>query len=399
MHNSTDLLFRGHVVVIAGNYPAPGHERHVFVQQLVHAMIDRGICITVLAPQSIVHSWVYKERLLPNVSLGITPQGNSYTIYRPYIITMGNYHFLSGILNWWNRRIINKMLKKLSPEVLYAHFWSSALYVNLYASHYKIPLFVACGEGDNAIEEMVKTMSSRELEKLTSAVTGVISVSSVNKRKCIKYHLAEDDMIGVFPNCVDTNLFRQLDKRQCRLRLNLPLDDFIIVFVGGFIPRKGGEKLAHAISLIEDSTIKVMFIGKPFPGYSFDFDCPGIIHKGPVEHNKLPLFLNAADIFVLPTQNEGCSNAIVEALSVGIPVVSSDRAFNDDILDEENSIRVDPNDVQAIREAILRLKNNPQLYFKMREVSNRRHSLYSVERRAQRIISFIQNHLSTNVEQ
>lgn len=398
MDKSSEMSLLGHVVVITGDYPAPDHINMVFVQQLVDTMIDQGVNITVIAPQSIVHSIVHNERILPQKSYLKTTNDNRYEIYRPYIITIGNSRFFSSVIRWWNRKKVNKLLKVIKPDVLYAHFWSSALYVNTFALCHKIPLFVACGEGDNALEEMMTTLSSKELKRLTSVVAGVISVSSVNKRKCIDYHLAKDNKIGVFPNCVDTSIFRPLDKTNCRSKLGLGEDDFIIAFVGGFNHRKGPDRLAQAISLIKEPTIKVMFIGKPFPGYPLCFNCPGIVYKGPVGHDDLPFYLNAADVFVLPTLKEGCCNAIVEALSVGLPVISSNGAFNDDILDEKNSIRISPNDIQAIKDAIIKLKNNTLLRDKMRKVSIRRHLSYSVKGRAQRIIDFLIKNLTMNAE-
>jgi glycosyltransferase involved in cell wall biosynthesis len=91
----------------------------------------------------------------------------------------------------------------------------------------------------------------------------------------------------------------------------------------------------------------------------------------------------------LPTQKEGCSNAIVEALAVGLPVISSDGAFNDDILDKKNSIRVNPNDIDAIAEAISTLKGNHALRKDIFEYSKLRHEEYSIERRAEKIVKFI----------
>ena len=95
----------------------------------------------------------------------------------------------------------------------------------------------------------------------------------------------------------------------------------------------------------------------------------------------------------MPTQKEGCCNAIVEALAMGLPVISSDGAFNDDILDENNSIRLNPNDVDAIAAAIKKLKEDKVLRQCMAEYSLSRHEEYSIQGRAKRIMEFI-NRLS-----
>ena len=76
---------------------------------------------------------------------------------------------------------------------------------------------------------------------------------------------------------------------------------------------------------------------------------------------KLVYYLNAADFFILPTLAEGCCNAIIEAIACGLPVISSDLPFNRDILDESNSILVDPTDITSIQEAIVRLYENIDL--------------------------------------
>ena len=95
------------------------------------------------------------------------------------------------------------------------------------------------------------------------------------------FGLASEDSIDVFPNCVNTSIFRKMDVTEMKKQLGIRENDFVIGFVGGFIPRKGPDRLAKAITSLNDPEIKVMFIGKPFPGYAYDFDCPGIIHKGP----------------------------------------------------------------------------------------------------------------------
>ena len=168
---------------------------------------------------------------------------------------------------------------------------------------------------------------------------------------------------------------------------------FVIAFVGSFIPRKGPDRVAKAIAKLNDTRIKVMFIGQESSGYNYLFECSGIIYKGPVTHEKLPIMLNCADVFVLPTRNEGCSNAIVEALACGIPVISSNGAFNDDILDNRNSIRIDADDIDALADAIAFLQHNPKVRQTMREFSISRHHSYSIENRAGKILGFIESNI------
>ena len=377
------------ITLIAGDYPAEGHQMLVFVQQLVHAMIDLGQGVTVVAPQSIVHAIMHKQKLLPRHSVGTTDLGHKYDIFRPITLSFGKSKLLTKISSWYNRLIITSKVSSLNSDIIYSHFWSSALPIYKYALQHNIPLFVACGEGDNALENMVSSMPKEELNVLASSVTGVVSVSSENKRKCVSFGLAKDEDIDVFPNCVNTSIFHKMDVSGFKQQLGIKDDDFVIGFVGGFIPRKGPDRIAQAITILNDQHIKVMFIGKPFPGYPFDFDCPGIIHKGPLEHDLLPKYINCSDVFVMPTQKEGCCNAIVEALAMGIPVISSDGTFNDDILDENNSIRIGPNDVDAIANAIKTLKDKPDLRKRMSDYSLAKHDSYSISGRAKRILSFI----------
>ena len=385
------------ITVIASNYPYQEHMDYVFVQQLVHAIINLGIKVSVIAPQSIVHKLVHKKKFLPKHSQGITEDGIVYDIFRPYTLSFGNRDYFSRFTNWFNKRAIVSIVKKIDSEVLYSHFWCNTLSVYEYASKGNVPLFVACGEGDDALENMVSGMSSEEIKHLASAVTGVVSVSSENKRKCIAFGLALEDNINVFPNCVNTSIFHKMAVAEMKQQLGICENDFVIAFVGMFSSRKGPDRIAKAITLLNDPKIKVMFIGKKFAGYEYHFDCHGIIHKGSVEHDLLPMYLNCADVFVLPTQKEGCCNAIVEALAIGLPIISSDGSFNDDILDENNSIRINPDNVDAIAAAIKKIKDDSVLRNKMIEYSLSRHTEYSIEGRAERIIDFIERQIAKSI--
>lgn len=386
--NSTNNL-----CVITTDYPSKGRPVYIFVEQLVNTLVDNGVKVDVVAPQSLTRALIRHEALLPKEAEHTTLSGNKYKVYRPHVFTFGDGHEkLYKIANYYNQNSINKYISKISPSILYAHFWNNALLGLDYAMKRNLPLFVACGEGDDAIEIMMETLSPKRLKELTETVTGVISVSSENKRKCLDYNLSNSANTIVLPNAADMNLFYPRKRNEkLREQLGVEPDDFLILFVGGFIKRKGCNILADAISSLNDSSIKVIFAGGAWKGENEDPVSEGIVYKGRIEHKDLPDYYAASDLFVLPTLKEGCSNAIIESLAMGVPVVSSVGAFNDDILDESNSIRVNPLSVEEISAAIKKMKTDKQFYNEIKKALVQRASNYSIRSRASKILTFIES--------
>ena len=382
------------ITLLADDYPSKGRPVFVFVQQLVEELVNQGVDVSVVAPQSLVRSLIRRIAILPTKMTYTTKCGKGYQVYRPYSLSFGNGHkLLYKFAHKFNQWQINKVLERIKPSVLYGHFWHSAYKLSSYATKYHLPLFVACGEGDNALEDLVQSLSEKEKNELTSAVNGVISVSSENKRKCVDYELAVNDDILVLPNSVDTGIFVKNDKRDVRGELGVTNDDFVIAFTGAFIHRKGSLRLSQAITKLNDPYIKSIFIGARLDSDGDTPTCDGIVWKGRVEHDEVPQYLYAADCFCLPTLNEGCSNAIVEALAAGLPVISSNLPFNEDILNDGNSIKVDPMDVDQIANAIKLLKDNKELRKQLSEGALKMASDLRIDKRAASIIRFIETRL------
>lgn len=375
------------------NFPSKGNPVFIFVQQLVFALADMGVDVYVVAPQSITHTLFHKESFLPIHSIEQTKKGKSFHVYRPLCVSFGaNLNKLNNIASKFSRFSLNSILEKISPDVLYGHFWHRANLLVDYASKHNRPLFVACGEGDDALENLICDLSSKELNKLKNTVSGVISVSTENAMKCLNYGLIDQNRITVLPNCVDDSLFKPYTTSPVRGKLGINKNDFVVLFVGGFIHRKGSKRLSEALQSINEKNIKAIFIGKLLENEA-DPSYDNIVFKGTVDHDELPEYLNASDIFVLPTLKEGCCNAIVEALACGVPVVSSARSFNVDILNKENSILVDPENIDEIKSAIKKLYQDKELYNRMKQYALTQSSNYSIIERATKIYNFIKTQI------
>jgi glycosyltransferase involved in cell wall biosynthesis len=140
-----------------------------------------------------------------------------------------------------------------------------------------------------------------------------------------------------------------------RKKYGLPEAAFIPALVGRNNHNKGALRLHSALDGLPG--VKAMFIGEGMGGLAGD----QVAMTGQAEHDLLPEYLSCADVFVLPSLREGCNNAIQEALACGLPVVSSDRAFNREILRPEFAVLIDPLDVTAIRVMVRRLKDDSAL--------------------------------------
>lgn len=382
-----------HICLLAEDFPTARRQSFVFVEQLVRALSDLGVKVTVIAPHSITKRIVRHEKRGFYHEVRKTKAGNTYNIYRPLFFSAGRIKGLQRVVTKSRYAAIKRVLSKIGCDVnvLYGHFWHMALALLPFSIKYNKPLFVACGEGDNALEELVTSLSAERKSEFAAHVTGVISVSTENKRKCIEYGLVTEDKIIVLPNGVDKTVFHPHDRTQCRMALGVEDNDFVVAFVGGFIPRKGNERVAQAIKEINNPHLKSVFIGRTFGGETYKPDCDGAVFVGEVQHDDLPKFLSAADIFVLPTLKEGCCNAIVEALAFGLPVVSSNGAFNDDILDEKCSIRVDPMSVPQIKAAIETLMDNAERRSSMAAGALDKSTELSIVSRAHKVKAFIED--------
>lgn len=373
-------------------YKYPGKHNtsdYAFVKQLVDAIAQLGHHCLVVAPFNISHYhklYVSKEEYACGKG--------RVTVYRPGYLSFSNFHIGKFYPSkWTHTRALKKAFKMMDvrPDAIYGHFWNSAYDGFEYAKSNHIPLFVATGESE------ISRMFSfpKDQKAFSDYVSGVVCVSSKNRDESIALGLTTVDKCAVFPNAVNAELFRKMDKHHCREQLGLPQNAFIIAFVGWFIERKGPQRVARAIKQIQGKPVYSLFIGKG----EQEPDCDNILFKGALPHEEVSVYLNAADAFVLPTLHEGCCNAVVEAMSCGLPIVSSNLPFNWDVLDDTNSIMVDPNSIDEISNAIIMLYDNRDLLLSLSDGALKKAESLTIDQRAASIVAFMEEIINKNGKQ
>jgi teichuronic acid biosynthesis glycosyltransferase TuaC len=358
----------------------------VFVQQFVWALADRGIECTVICPLPInLKPALFK---LPESTSEITDNGSIIKIYYPRFVSFGQ-QTIFGIktaritTNLFHRAVKSTWLKLGSrPDVIYGHFFTPAgISAARISKQYKVRSFAAYGESSPW------SIVNYGLEKIITELkplSGVVAVSSANQKELESLKILPKAKIRVFPNGIRVNRFFPRNKAQARTKLGIKQDLFLVAYLGHFSERKGVLRVAEAVKGLEDVHVAFAGNGPQQPVV------PNCVFNDVVKPEDVPDFLSAADIFVLPTLNEGCSNALIEAMACGLPIVSSDLPFNKDILNSENSILVNPGKIQEIRNAIIYLKNNPAACKSMSEASLRIASRLSITQRAANIHKWIE---------
>lgn len=374
-----------HICIVTYDYPSSTRSVFTFVEQMVTEFADMGARCSIIAPFSITKSLMNWTPLEDKYELKTTPFGNKIEIFRPRFISFSKFKLFGiSLSSYLHKYAVNKVLQKLKtqPDVLYSHFWFCGIECYNYALINNVPLFVATGES------IIPTLNGGRKFNLTefrNYVSGVICVSAKNKVESIEKGLTYAEKCIVLPNGVDLTKFQKKSKNGCRKALGYNESDFIVAFVGHFNERKGSRRLESAINFLNDNSIKSLFIGSgPLVP-----ECYGILFRGRVDHVKIADYLNCADVFVLPTLHEGCCNAIIEAMACGLPIISSDLLFNVDILNDENSILLNPNDIRAIANAIKELKDNSQKRARLSNGALNTAKALSIKMRAEKILNFI----------
>lgn len=377
------------LLFITSGYPTAGKQLYTFLDALVCALTDTGRKCTVIYPVSLSHFIRHNEKLPPKEWQRATQNGKLIRVLCPRILTFSSGRFLHPLrcaLNYQQfRRAVYQTIRKyaLDFDIAYGHFLQPSGFVaSEIGLKYRVPSCVAYGENTSYNVDVFGIERSRQM---IGDITACISVSSDNTRFLTVNRIIPKEKIATLPNAVDRTVFYPKSKAEMRKKYHISSDSFVVIFVGYFTEIKGSRRLSDALDMLGD--VHSIFIGsgelKP--------TCKNIDFIGSIPHDEIPDLLSAADVFVLPTLAEGCCNAIVEALSCGLPVISSKKSFNDDILNDTCAIRIDTGKVSEIADAIRTLRDDEELRLRMGEEAIRISEEREITVRAERIMEWIRH--------
>jgi glycosyltransferase involved in cell wall biosynthesis len=187
----------------------------------------------------------------------------------------------------------------------------------------------------------------------------------------------------------DASIFERAterDRREARKNLNLAEEDFVVGFVGRLAPDKNVGLLLDSASLLTGKikNLKLVIVGAGVEEQMLRKKAlqlglePSVSFFGWRE--DIDKILPALDVFAFPSLSDGLGRAFVEAMTVGVPVVSTDVPGPASIIsDGKNGLLVPRNNVSAMTDAILRLYNDEKLRSKLSENGSSVNQVFSWE--------------------
>jgi glycosyltransferase involved in cell wall biosynthesis len=222
---------------------------------------------------------------------------------------------------------------------------------------FKIPVFVSCRGSD--INYLTKQRLRRKaISWALKNSTGVFCVSEDLRSKVIALGVAPDK-VSVIPNGIETDRFKRMDQAQARADLGLDAAARILICTSRLDPEKGIDVLVDAFSLVEEDDVQLIIAGwgteeKKLRSQVERLELHDRIRfAGNIPHHEVPKWLNAADLFVITSRNEGYPNALVEAMACGLPIVAARVGGVPEIItSSEIGLMVEAENPRAAAEAI-----------------------------------------------
>ena len=200
-----------------------------------------------------------------------------------------------------------------------------------------------------------------------SATRRIVTTGERLREQLIRDNRFRPESIISVPTGIDLARFVPADKAQAKARLGLDPAQACIGIVATLRSWKGHRYLVEAFAGLKQKDARLLIVGD---GPGRDNLREQVARLGLEERVLMPgnqddvsSWLQALDVFALPSYaNEGVPQSLMQAMAVGVPVVSTAVGSIEELVrHEETGLIVPPQDVDALRAAIERLLTEPAL--------------------------------------
>ena len=295
---------------------------------------------------------------------------------------------LKSLWEMWN------FLRKEKPQIVHTHTPKAGIIGMLAARLAGVPHRLHTVAG---LPLMEATGTKRKIlnivEKLTySSATRVYPNSKGLYDFILQNNFTQSNKLKIIANGssngIDTTFFSpdqvtELERVTLREKLNIQPDDFVFVFVGRIVSDKGINELIKAFSELQTvenkpAGIKLLLVG----GLENDLDPLNPETLAEINQNKdiisvgfqqdVRSFFAIADALVFPSYREGFPNVVMQAGAMGLPSIVSDiNGCNEIIIEGENGLIIPSKNVEKLKEKMLTLAKDKNLYTKLKGNSRR----------------------------
>lgn len=259
-------------------------------------------------------------------------------------------------------RAIMSLIKRedLHFDLIHAHFtWPSGAVAVALKQKYSIPVVITehtSSTFTKAIETQDKIFTDTwsKADKIIRVKQGDVSAFS-------RVNIPLQNVIPI-PNGYDSKKFHPTDTQRCRETLHLPLDKKLILNVGNLYGEVKGHKylieaISHVVTKRKDILCLIIGAGKLRTALERQIRSLGledyVVLAGGKPHDEIPLWMNACDLFVLPSLNEGNPTVMFEALGCGKPFVGTRVGGVPEIITSDDyGLLVEPADSKNLAEKI-----------------------------------------------
>ncbi len=293
--------------------------------------------------------------------------------------------------NWFFNRSISKKAGAIYADVYEANAVSGyGLLKALNNQGIKKPFVhtihgVLADEYEQARENSYQTFRDRianyfmhrlaKLEEETAKnATLIVTISKYSLEKTQKYYAVDEAKVRIVPNGVDPEKFKPFEDQAAVKRQFGLGNEPCVLFVGSLIPRKGLSFLVEAAKKIvkEYKETKFIIVGEgPLRNQLLKkIEATNLTDNftflGNVKEDMLPAVYNCADVFALPSIQEGQGIVLLEAQASAKPVVAFDvGGVNEAVCNGETGLLVKLGSPDKLADAIMKLLSDKALREKM----------------------------------